>query len=67
MPIVLESGKLLTVDDGYLICPNCRRNKRLLRIRPETEGKSIQVFCRVCKTEHVVDIVKGECQEGHGQ
>lgn len=56
-------GRMLTVKDGWLECPSCRRNGRLMQVRSDTEGHNIVAFCRVCKTEHVVDIVKGECFE----
>ena len=59
-------GKL-TVKDGWLECPSCRRNRRMMQIRPDAEGRNIVAFCRVCKTEHIVNIVKGECFESYGQ
>ena len=52
-------GKMLTVRDGYLECPTCRRNKRMMQILPNTSGRNLVVFCRDCKTEHIVDIVAG--------
>jgi len=39
----------------------------MMQILPSTEGRNIVAFCRVCKTEHIVDIVKGECFESYGQ
>lgn len=55
----LECGKL-TVQEGFLICPTCRF-KKMQRIRPETEGVRVPVFCRKCKQEMLVDIRKGQC------
>lgn len=60
-------GKMLTVRDGYLECPSCRRNRKMMQVLPDTEGRRIVVYCRICKTEHIVDIVKGECFESYGQ
>lgn len=60
-------GKMLTVKDGYLACHICRRNKRLMRIDPDTQGHGIVVYCRVCKTAHKVDIVQGQCFESQSQ
>lgn len=60
-------GKLIPVRDGYLICPVCRRNRRLMKINPDTEGRGIVAFCRVCKTEHIVDIVQGQSYESQSQ
>ena len=60
-------GKLLMVRNGYLVCPTCRRNRRLIQIKPDTEAHNLVVFCRDCKTEHIVDIVEGECFESRGR
>lgn len=62
-----KDGKMLTVKDGYLVCPNCRRNKRLIQVRPETRAERLVVFCRDCKTETIVDIDKGQCFESRGR
>ena len=67
MQVVLEDGKMLTVKDGYLVCPNCRRNRRLMKILPYASGKHIVCYCRDCKTEHIVDIVEGQSLEGRSQ
>lgn len=58
---------LYTVKDGYLTCPTCKRNKRLLKIEPDTEAHRLTVFCRDCKTEHKIDIAKGQCYESRCQ
>lgn len=62
-----KRDKMLTVRSGWLECPSCRRNRRMMQILPSTEGRNVVAFCRVCKTEHIVDIVKGECFESYGQ
>jgi len=62
-----KHGRLLTVKDGYLVCPTCLRNKHLLKINQDTEASRIVVFCRTCKHEHIVDIEKGQCFESQGQ
>ena len=58
---------MLLVKDGYLVCPTCKRNKRLLKISPQTEASGLVVFCRDCKTEHVVNIEQGQCFESRSQ
>ena len=58
---------MLTVRDGWLICPTCRRNKRLMRISPETTAQHAIVYCRDCKTEHMIDIQQGQCYESRSQ
>lgn len=63
----VNRGKMLTVRDGWLQCPICCRNNRMLRIFPDTKATGLQVHCRLCKAEIIVNIDKGECHEGHGQ
>jgi len=54
-----EHGTLVPVKDGWISCPNCRMNKRLLRISADTEAHGLPVFCRACKTEIILDIERG--------
>lgn len=62
-----KRGKILAVRDGYLICPICRRNRRLMKIRPDTSAQNLVVFCRECKNEFIVDISKGQSLEGRSR
>lgn len=62
-----KTDKMLTVRNGYLVCPTCRRNKRLLKIEPNTVATDLVVFCRDCKTEHRVNISQGQCYESRSQ
>ena len=62
-----KRGKLLPVTDGWLACPRCQRNRRLMRVNPDTYGRNIQLYCRICKSEIIVNIDKGECFESYGQ
>ncbi|MBR2583567.1 MAG: hypothetical protein IKD61_09260 [Oscillospiraceae bacterium] len=57
----------LEAKNGWLICPVCKRNRRLLRVRPSTEAKDLQLYCKDCKSEIVVDIEKGQCFESRGR
>ena len=61
-----KHGKMLTVKGGYLVCPTCRRNKRLMKINPDATAERITVYCRDCKTEHKIDIENGQCFERRG-
>ncbi len=54
-----KRGKL-TVKDGWLICPVCRRNHHLLRIEPETEATGLPVYCRTCRSEVILNIERGQ-------
>lgn len=60
-----EQGKRgkLTVKDGWVTCPVCRRNRRLIRIEPDTVAKELPVFCRDCKTEIILNIERGQSVE----
>ena len=55
-----KRGKMLTVRDGYLICPRCR-NKKVKRILPSTTATDDPVFRRQCKWEAVIDVDMGQC------
>lgn len=57
---------IIPVKDGYLECPYCRAS-RLQRIWPETEAKHLQIFCRRCKHEMIVNISGGQCYLSRGQ
>lgn len=55
-------GKL-TVKNGWVTCPVCKRNRRLIRIEPETEAQALPVFCRDCKCEIILNIERGQSVE----
>lgn len=52
-------GKL-DVKDGWVTCPDCKRNHRLIRVGPETEAKGLPVYCRTCHREIVLNIDRGQ-------
>lgn len=58
-----KRSKMLTVRDGYLVCPVCRRNRHLLRVLPNTNAQNVALWCRDCKHETVVNIVNSQCFE----
>lgn len=61
-----KHDRILCVRDGYLQCPVCR-NKRLMKINPDTEARALVVFCRKCKSENIVDIEQGQCFKSRSQ
>lgn len=58
---------MLTVRNGYLVCPHCLRNKRVIQIQPDTKAENLRVYCRDCKKETIVDIDQGQCFESRSQ
>ncbi len=61
-----EKFDTIPVRDGYIICPRCRDegwNVKLLQIRPDSVAMNIRLFCKRCKTEYTVDILRGQCFE----
>lgn len=61
MQTLQNRDKILTVKDGWLSCPICKRNHKVKRIGPDEEGRNIVCFCRSCKNEITVDIQAGQC------
>lgn len=53
----------LVVKNGWVTCPICKRNRRLLRIYADTEASGLPVYCKDCKTEHILDIARGQSVE----
>ena len=58
-----ESYIMLTVRNGFLVCPTCRRNRHLLRVTPDIVAYNLPVYCPDCKTEHKINILEGQCVE----
>ena len=63
----LKCGKILTVERGFLVCPKCRRNRRVMKISPITVAHNVVAFCRDCKWEGFVNILEGRCFESRSQ
>lgn len=55
------------MKDGFLVCPRCRRNKKVIRITPDTTAINLAVYCRYCKSEIRIDILEGQCFESQSQ
>lgn len=57
-----QCGKLI-VKDGWVTCPVCKRNHRLIRVEPETEARNLPIFCRSCKSTVILNIDRGQSVE----
>lgn len=62
-----NTAKIAVKTGGWIVCPSCRRNKRLMRIGPDTEAKNLRVYCRDCKHEIILNIDKGQRVELRSQ
>ena len=62
-----KNGDKLTVKNGWLTRPICKRNHRLKRILPDTSGHSIVEYCRTCHSEVILDIEKGQSVKRQSQ
>ena len=62
-----RKSDMLTVVDGWLVCPNCLRNRRLLHVHPDTVAENLELYCRDCKSRITVRIAKGRSVERRSQ
>lgn len=61
-----EMRKRLTVIDGYLECPVCRK-RHIQAVREDSYARRVQVFCPRCKSEILVDMERGQCFQSQGR
>lgn len=59
MQVEEKRGKIPVVN-GWITCPICKQNTRLLRVLTNTEATALPVFCRTCKHEVILDIAVGQ-------
>ncbi len=62
MQSTLKPAKLV-VKDGWVTCPVCKRNHRLIRINMHTQARNLPVYCRTCRSEIVLNIDRGQSVE----
>ena len=55
----MEHG-VIAVTEGWIRCPVCRRNKKLLQVLPDTSAKNLEVYCRICKRTMILNIEPGQ-------
>lgn len=58
-----DNRQRVLVRDGWIVCPVCRKNRRLLRIDDSTEAVGLPVYCKDCKNEIILDIRRGRSVE----
>ena len=57
---IAEKSDILKPKGGWITCPACGRNHRLLRISDTTEARNLPVYCRTCRRETILNIEKGQ-------
>ena len=62
-----KNGDKLTIKNGWLTCPICKRNHRLLRITDATRARGLPVYCRTCRSEVILDIDEGQSVKRQSQ
>jgi len=50
--------RILPRKGEYACCPYC--GGKLLRVTPETEAQRLPCWCRKCKREILIDILRGQ-------
>lgn len=58
---------ICTTADGVLICPDCGKVIRGVRVDDLSTATGLHVFCRYCKAEYEVNIEKGQRLQGQRQ
>ena len=56
------SGRIISVHEGWAICPDCGRG-RLMPIHPETRGRMIPAYCKRCRRQHYLTITASACAD----
>jgi len=47
---------IIVTTEGWVHCPVCKQNKRLLRVLPDTTATCLPVYCKRCRREVVLNI-----------
>ena len=55
-------GRIISVQQGWAICPECGRG-RLLPIHPQTRGRMIPAYCKRCRKQHYLNIDASACAD----
>ena len=56
MPVQETCGKLVVDQKGAIVCPNCRRKIRRIRVKPGSALRDVSVQCSECRFEMQVNI-----------
>ena len=65
--IPARNGDKISTKDGWLTCPICKRNHRLLRITDATRARGLPVYCRTCHSEVILNIDEGQSVKRQSQ
>lgn len=58
----MGDSTVIHLEEGTGYCPRCQKEGKRFRLVPRlktnTTGKNIPLFCKHCKTEYIVDIIE---------
>jgi uncharacterized Zn finger protein (UPF0148 family) len=57
----LLCGKILSVKDGFIVCPVCRKKMHGIRVTSRSQAANIQIKCETCKNAYSLIIDSGRC------
>ena len=56
----IQCDTMVTVKDGAVICPQCRRKIRGLRLYPDSYAERLNLQCQSCGCNFDIDIPTGQ-------
>ena len=60
MNINASCDTMVTIKEGAVVCPRCRRKIRGLRLYPESTARRINLQCQSCGCNFDIDIPSGQ-------
>ena len=60
MNINASCDTMVTIKEGAVVCPQCRRKIRGLRLYPESTARRINLQCQSCGCNFDIDIPSGQ-------
>ena len=60
MNVNANRDTMVTIKEGAVICPQCRRKIRGLRLYPDSSAKKLNLQCQACGCNFDIDIPPGQ-------